>query len=104
MPYSIQVHHKYPQASSEAGFSDVISGSDWQYEAVHWPETLNKDPHHVFKFTRGIISNMDIFIFVHTANLIFHKLKHQFGVFSQSLKVSGRPQTAFPGLKAHQSR
>ena len=35
MPYSIQVHHKYPQASSEAGFSDVISGSDWQYEAVH---------------------------------------------------------------------
>ena len=43
---------------------------------------------------------MDIFIFVHTANLIFHKLKHQFGVFSQSLKVSGRPQTAFPSLKA----
>ena len=82
MPYSIQVHHKYPEASSEAGVSDVLSGSDWQFEAVHWPETLNKDTHHVFKFTRVIISNMNNSIFVHTANFIFHKLKHQIGVFS----------------------
>ena len=41
----IQVHHKYPEASSEAGVSDVLSGSDWQFEAVHWPETLRKGPH-----------------------------------------------------------
>ena len=84
MPYSIQVHHKYPEASSEAGVPYVLSGSDWQFEAIHWPETLNKDPHQVFNFIRGLISNMNIFIFVHTANSIFHKLKRQFGVFSES--------------------
>ena len=44
-------------------------------------ETLNKDPDHVFKFKRGIISNMSIFIFAHTATFSFHKLKHQVGVF-----------------------
>ena len=35
MPYSIQVHHKYPEASSETVVSDVLSGSDWQFEAIH---------------------------------------------------------------------
>ena len=48
---------------------------------------------------------MNIFIFVHTANFIFHKLKHQFGVFSQNLKVSGWSQTASPmSLNEHQRR
>ena len=35
MPYSIQVHHKYPEASSEAGVSDVLSGSERLFEAAH---------------------------------------------------------------------
>ena len=36
MPYSIQVHHKYPEAFSEAGVSDVLSGSERLFEADHW--------------------------------------------------------------------
>ena len=35
MPYSIQVHHKYPEASSEASVSDVLSGSERLFEAAH---------------------------------------------------------------------
>ena len=44
---------------------------------------------------------MNIFIRVHTANFVLHKLKRPFGVFSQSHKVSGRPQAAYQSLKAH---
>ena len=35
MPYSIQVHHKYPEASSEAVVSDVLSGLERLFEADH---------------------------------------------------------------------
>ena len=56
------------------------------------PETLSKDPHHVFKFTRGKFSSMNIFIFIQTADVVLHKLKYPFRAFSQSLKVNGRPQ------------
>ena len=53
MPYSTQVHQNHPVASLEAGASDVLSGCDRLFEADHWPETLGKDPNHVFKFPRG---------------------------------------------------
>ena len=35
MPYSIQVHQNYPEASLEAGASDVLSGCDRLFEADH---------------------------------------------------------------------
>ena len=50
------------------------------------------------------ISNINIFISIHTANSVLHKLKHQFWVFSQNLKVSGRPQKTYHSQKAHQRR
>ena len=65
------------------------------------PETLSKDPHHVYKFTRGKFSSMNIFIFIQTADFVLHKLKYPFRVFSQSLKVSGRLQAAYLSMKAH---
>ena len=40
------------------------------------PETLSKDPHHVFKFTRGKFSSMHIFIFIQTTDFVLHKLEH----------------------------
>ena len=92
MPYSIQVHQNHSEASLEAGTSDVLSGCGWLVELDHWPETLSKDPNHVFKFPRGKISNINISISIRTANFVLHKMKHQFWVFSQSLRVSGRPQ------------
>ena len=98
MPYSIQVHHKYPEASSEAGISDVLSGSDWPTTDF---ETLNKDPYHVFKFIRGIISNMNIFIFVHTANFIFHKLKLDFWNFFQIKTEYFKALVASPQTEHH---
>ena len=101
MPHSIQVHQNHPKASLEAGASDVLSDCGWLAQADHWPETLSKDPNHVFKFPRGKIN---IFISIHTANFVLHKLKHQFWVSSQSFKVSGRPQTAYHSQKAHQKR
>ena len=84
--------------------SGVLSDSGWLAQADHWPETLSKDPNRVFKFPRGKISNINIFISIHSANFVLHKLKHQFWVLSQSLKVSGRPQTAYHSQKAHQRR
>ena len=105
MPYSIQVHQNHPKASLEAGASNVLLDCGWLVEANHWPETLSKDPNPVFyKFPRGKVTNINIFISIHTANFVLHKLKHQFWVFSQSLKVSGRPQTAYHSQKAHQRR
>ena len=35
MPYSIQVHQNHPEASLEAGASDVLSGCDRLFEADH---------------------------------------------------------------------
>ena len=104
MPYSIQVHQNHPVISLEAGASDMPSDCGWLAQADHWPETLSKDPNHVFKFPRGKFSNINIFISIHTANFVLHKLKHQFWIFSQSLKVSGRLQTAYHSQKAHQRR
>ena len=86
MPYSIQVHQNHPVISLEAGASDMLSDCGWLAQADHWPETLSKDPNHVFKFPRGKISNINIFISIHTANFVLHKLKHQYWVFSQSLR------------------
>ena len=40
MPYSIQVHHKYPEASLEAGVSDVLSGSERLFETPNWRFSL----------------------------------------------------------------
>ena len=85
MPNSIQVHHKYPEASSEAGVSDVLSGSDWQFEAVHWPETLRKYPNLVFQFVKDKISSMNKDKNIHIANYSSCELKHMVGVFVQSL-------------------
>ena len=104
MPYSIQVHQNHPVISLEAGASDMLSDCGWLAQADHWPETLSKDPNRVFKFPRGKISNINIFSSIHSANFVLHKLKHQFWVLSQSLKVSGRPQTAYHSQKAHQRR
>ena len=105
MPYSIQVHQNHPKASLEAGASNVLLDCVWLVEAHHWPETLSKDPNPVFyKFPRGKVSYINIFISIHTANFVIHKLKHQFRVFSQSLKVSGQPPAAYQCLKAHWSR
>ena len=104
IPYSFQVHQNHPKASLEAGASYVLSGCDRLFEADHWPETLSKYPNHVFKFPLGKISNINISISIHTAYFVLHKMKHQFWVFSQSLKVSGRPQTAYHSQKAHQRR
>ena len=101
MPYSIQVHQNHPEASLEAGASNVLLDCGWLVEANHWPET----PNPVFcKFPRGKVSNINIFISIHTANFVLHKLKHQSWVFSQSLKVSSRPQIAYDSQKAHQRR
>ena len=44
MPYSIQVHHKYPEAPSEASDSDVLSGSERLFEAAHWLWDSEKRP------------------------------------------------------------
>ena len=105
MPYSIQVHQNHPEASLEAGASNVLLHCGWLVEADQcWPETLSKDPKHVFKFPRGKNSKINIFISIHTANFVLYKLKYQFWVFSRSLKVSGRPQTAYHSQKAHQRR
>ena len=43
-------------------------------------------------------------ISVHTTNFGLHKVKHSFGVFAQSLRVSGWPQAANQSLKAHWRR
>ena len=64
-------------------------------------EILSKDPNLVFKLTRGKLSIMNIFISAHTGNFVIHKLKHPFGVFAQSLRVSSRPKAAHKSLKAH---
>ena len=104
IPNSIQVHQNHSEASLEAGASNMLSGCDWLAQADHWTETLSKGPNHVFKFPRGKISNINIFISIHSANFVLHKLKHQFWVSSQSLKVNGRPQTAYHNQTAHQRR
>ena len=84
---------------------NVLLDCGWLVEANHWPETLSKDPNPVFcRFPRGKVSNINIFISIHTANFVLYKLKHQFWVFCQSLKVIGRPQTAYHNQKAHQRR
>ena len=36
IPFRIQAHHNHPEASSEAGASNVLSGSGWLLEANHW--------------------------------------------------------------------
>ena len=54
--------------------------------------------------SKSKISEIITFISIHIAYFVLHKLKHQFWVFSQSLKVSGRPQTAYHSQKAHQRR
>ena len=64
-------------------------------------ETLSKDPHRVFKLTRGQFSDMNIFISVHTANFVLLELKHPLGIFSQSLRVSGRLKAAYQSLRAY---
>ena len=102
IPYSIQVHHNYLKASLEVGTSNVLSGSGKLLEANQWPWDAEQRPPPCFKvhkFTK--FNSMNIFICVHTANFVLHKLKHPFGVFSHSLSVSGRPQAACQSLKAH---
>ena len=50
---------------------NVHSGSG-RLRSTSDPETLSKDPHHVFKFTRGKFSSMSIFIRVH----IFYRYRY----------------------------
>ena len=70
MPYSLQAHHKYPEASSEAGISDVLSGSERLFEADHWiwDSELRKDSKLVFQFVKDRISSMNEDENVHIAN------------------------------------
>ena len=63
--------------------------------------TLIKDPKLVFQFVKDKISSVNGDKYVHTAKSSPCELKHMVGVFIQSLRVSGRPQTAYHGLKAH---
>ena len=50
-------------------------------------ETLNKDPKWLFELTRGIFSNMDIFIAINTAIFGLYKLKHPTQAAHQSLET-----------------
>ena len=44
MPYSIQVHHNYHEASSEAGAFNVLSVHGRLLEADHWLQDSEKRP------------------------------------------------------------
>ena len=50
-------------------------------------ETLNKDPKWLFELTRGIFSNMDLFIAINTAIFGLYKLKHPTQAAHQSLET-----------------
>ena len=63
-------------------------------------ETLRKDPKLVFQFVNDKISSVNVNITAFPP----WELKHMVWVFSQSLKVSGWPQTAYHSQKAHQRR
>ena len=67
-------------------------------------ETLRKDPKLVFQFVNDKISSVNGDKYVNITAFPPWELKHMVWVFSQSLKVSGRPQTAYHSQKAHQRR
>ena len=101
MPYSIQVYENHPEASLEAGASDVLSGCDRLLRPTTDFETLRKDPKLVFQFVNDKISSVNGDKYVNITAFPPWELKHMVWVFSQSLKVSGRPQTAYHSQKAH---
>ena len=103
MPYSIQVHQNHPEASLEAGASGVLSDSGWLAQADHWPEILSKGPNHVFLSSQGEkISNINIFISIHTTNLSFTNWNTNFGSLlrvSKSVVGLKQPITARKHIK-----
>ena len=72
-------------------------------QTPNWGEAQT-DPKLAFQFVKDKISSMNEDKNFHIAYYSSHELKHMVRVFVQSLKVSGRPQTAFPSLKAHERR
>ena len=86
MPYNIQFTTNTPKAFSEAGVSDVLSGSERLFEADHWIWDSEKTPNwRLWKFVKDRISSMNEDKNAHIANYSSYELKRMVGVFVQSL-------------------
>ena len=79
MPYSIQVHHNYHKASSEAGAFNMLSVHGMR--STTDSETLIKDPKLVFQFVKDKINSVNGDKYVHTAKSSPCELKHMAGIF-----------------------
>ena len=86
MPYSIQVHQNHPEASLEAGASDVLSDCDRLLKPTTDFETLRKEPKLLFQFVKDKISSMNGDKYVNITDFSPWELKHMVGVFAESLR------------------
>ena len=87
-------------ASLEADASNVLSGSGGLLVAdLCITSSEQSPPLCVLTCLEHIVWNT--FVFFYFANFVPHKPKHTFGVFAESLRVSGRPKGAHQSLKAH---